>query len=197
MPLTCGGAPARSALIDVRPLELEGVLEIRPMRHSDERGFFSEVWNEKDFAKVGISFRFVQDNHSLSRDPGVLRGLHFQSPPFAQDKLVRVTRGAVFDVAVDIRPGSATCGEWLGVRLSAAEWNQLLIPQGFAHGFLTLEPDTEVQYKVTAPYSREHDRAIRFDDPGIGIEWPMAREALILSDKDRSAPLLADVETGF
>ena len=167
------------------------------MRHSDERGFFSEVWNEAVYAKAGIPQRFVQDNHSLSRDAGVLRGLHFQSPPLAQDKLVRVTRGAVFDVAVDIRSRSPTYGQWLGLRLSAAEWNQLFIPKGFAHGFLTLEPDTEVQYKVTAPYSRDHDRAIRFDDPGIGIEWPMAREALILSDKDRSAPLLAEIETGF
>ena len=184
-------------MIDVRRLELDGVLEIRPLRHSDERGFFSEVWNEEAFAKAGISHRFVQDNHSLSREPGVLRGLHFQSPPFAQDKLVRVTRGSVFDVAVDIRPQSPNYGEWIGVRLSAAEWNQLFIPRGFAHGFLTLEPDTEVQYKVTAPYNREHDRAIRFDDPALGIEWPMPREALILSDKDRSAPLLADVESGF
>ena len=172
-------------------------MEIRPPRHSDERGFFSELWNETTFADAGIRLRFVQDNHSLSRDVGVVRGLHFQSPPFAQDKLVRVTRGAVYDVAVDIRPGSPTYRQWLGVRLSAAEWNQLLIPQGFAHGFLTLEPDTEVQYKVTTPYSRQHDRAIRFDDPSIGVEWPMEREALILSDRDRSAPLLADVETGF
>ena len=184
-------------MIEFRPLELEGLLEIRPPRHSDERGFFSEVWNEQDFAKAGIELRFVQDNHSFSRDVGVLRGLHFQLPPFAQDKLVRVTRGAVFDVAVDIRPGSVTYKQWLGIRLSAAEWNQLLIPKGFAHGFLTLEPDTEVQYKVTASYSREHDRAISFDDPDIGIDWPIPREALILSDKDRSAPLLGKLESGF
>lgn len=184
-------------MIEVRSLDLDGVLEIRPVRHSDERGFFSETWNEEIYAKAGIPIRFVQDNHSLSRDVGVLRGLHFQSPPFAQDKLVRVTRGAVFDVVVDLRPGSRTYRQWLGIRLSAAEWNQLLIPKGFAHGLLTLEPDTEVQYKVSMPYSREHDRAIRFDDPGIGIEWPMEREALVLSDRDRSAPLLADVQTGF
>ena len=184
-------------MIEVRSLELDGVLEIRPLRHSDDRGFFSEVWSEADFAKAGMPLRFVQDNHSYSRDVGVLRGLHFQTPPFAQDKLVRVTRGAVFDVAVDIRPDSPTFGQWLGMRLSVTAWNQLLVPKGFAHGFLTLEPDTEVQYKVTAPYSREHDRAIRFDDPQIGIEWPVEREALILSDKDRSAPLLADIETAF
>jgi len=184
-------------LLEVRALEIEGLLEICPTRFDDERGFFSETWGEAAFRAAGIDLRFVQDNHSLSRQAGVLRGLHFQSPPFAQDKLVRVSRGAVFDVAVDIRPGSPTYRQWAGVRLSAAEWNQLLVPKGFAHGFLALEPDSEVQYKVTAPYSREHDRAIRFDDPAIGIEWPLAGEALILSDKDRAAPLLADIDTGF
>jgi dTDP-4-dehydrorhamnose 3,5-epimerase len=184
-------------LIEVRPLGLGGVLEIRPLRLADERGFFSEVWSEHAFAEAGIDMHFVQDNHSLSRDVGVLRGLHFQVPPFAQDKLIRVSRGAVFDVAVDIRRGSSTYGRWVGARLSAAEWNQVLIPSGCAHGLLALEPDTEVQYKVSAPYSREHDRAIRWDDPAIGIEWPIDRAALILSDKDRAAPLLADVDTGF
>lgn len=184
-------------MLDVRRLELEGVLEIRPRLVADERGFFSEVWNAAEFAKAGIDLQFVQDNHSLSTEVGVLRGLHFQAPPFAQDKLVRVSRGAVFDVAVDIRRGSPTFARWTGVRLSAAEWNQLLIPKGFAHGFLALEPGTEVQYKVTAHYSREHDRAIRFDDPDIGVEWPIDREALILSDKDRAAPRLADLDTGF
>ena len=184
-------------MLDVRPLGLAGLLEVRPARHSDERGFFSETWSQRSLAEAGIDLHFVQDNHSLSTEAGVLRGLHFQAPPVAQDKLVRVTRGAVFDVAVDIRPDSPTYGQWAGVRLSAADWNQLLVPRGFAHGFLSLEPDCEVQYKVTAPYSREHERAIRFDDPAIAIEWPMSREALILSDKDRSAPLLADVDTGF
>lgn len=184
-------------MLDVRRLALEGVLEIRPPRHTDERGFFSETWSASAFREAGIDMDFVQDNHSLSRQRGVLRGLHFQSPTMAQDKLVRVTRGAIFDVAVDIRRGSPTFGQWIGTTLSAEEWNQLLVPKGFAHGILTLEPDTEVQYKVTAPYSREHDRAIRFDDPAIGIDWPITREAVILSEKDRSAPLLADVETGF
>ena len=184
-------------MLEPRATALAGVLEIRPARIADDRGFFSEVWSEAAFAGAGVDLHFVQDNHSLSRDAGVLRGLHFQAPPFAQDKLVRVSRGAVFDVAVDIRRASPTYGQWVGMRLSADEWNQMLIPRGFAHGFLALEPDSEVQYKVTAPYSRDHDRAIRFDDPAIGIEWPIAREALILSDKDRSAPLLADVDTGF
>jgi dTDP-4-dehydrorhamnose 3,5-epimerase len=184
-------------LIEVRPVGLEGVLELRPRMIADERGFFSETWSEAALAEAGINLHFVQDNHSLSQQAGVLRGLHFQIPPLAQDKLIRVSRGAVFDVAVDIRPGSPTYRQWAGVRLSAAEWNQLLIPKGFAHGFLALEPDSEVQYKVTAPYSREHDRAMRFDDPAIGVEWPIDRESLILSDKDRAAPLLADLETGF
>ena len=184
-------------MLEVRPLALHGLLELRPSRLSDERGFFSETWSQRAFAESGLHMHFVQDNHSLSHEPGVLRGLHFQTPPLAQDKLVRVSRGTVFDVAVDVRPGSPTFRQWAGIRLSAAEWNQLFIPKGFAHGFLALEPDCEVQYKVTAPYSGEHDRAIRFDDPAIGVEWPMAVEALILSDKDRAAPLLADIETGF
>ena len=184
-------------MLEVRPLGLAGLLELRPARLDDERGSFSETWSERLFAEAGIHLHFVQDNHSLSREAGVLRGLHFQAPPLAQDKLVRVTRGSVFDVAVDIRPGSPTYRHWAGLRLSAAEWNQLLVPKGFAHGFLALEPDCEVQYKVSAPYSREHDRAIRFDDPALGIDWPMASTALILSGKDRAAPLLADVDSGF
>ena len=184
-------------MIEVHPLGLDGVLEIRPQRLGDDRGFFSETWNEREFRDAGIDVSFVQDNHSLSREPGVLRGLHFQAPPFAQDKLIRVSRGSVFDVAVDIRSGSPTYGQWVSAILSAAEWNQMFVPAGFAHGFLALEPDTEVQYKVSAPYSREHDRAIRFDDPAIGVEWPIDRAALILSDKDRAAPLLAEIETGF
>jgi dTDP-4-dehydrorhamnose 3,5-epimerase len=133
----------------------------------------------------------------LSRQLGVLRGLHFQTPPAAQAKLVRVTRGAVFDVAVDIRSGSSTFGHWVGTRLSASEWNQLLIPEGFAHGFLTLEPDTEVQYKVTRPYSANLDRAIRFDDEDIGIDWPIRPEQIILSAKDQAAPRLRDLDAGF
>ncbi len=181
-------------MLDVRPLGLDGVLEIRPRRIADERGFFSETWNADAWREAGIDLDFVQDNHSLSRERGVLRGLHYQVAPFAQDKLVRVTRGAVFDVAVDIRKGSASYGRWVGVTLSADEWNQLLIPKGFAHGFVTLEPDTEVQYKVTAPFSAAHDRAIRFDDPAIGIEWPIAADELTLSAKDRAAALLADAE---
>jgi len=185
------------SVLEVRRLELDGLLEIRPKRFADERGFFSEVWREDQMAEAGIATRFVQDNHSYSTSRGVLRGLHFQTPPAAQDKLVRVSHGAIFDVAVDIRSGSPTFGQWAGLVISAAEWNQLFVPRGFAHGFVTLEEGTEVHYKVSAPYSPEHERSVRFDDPAIGIDWPVDAGALILSDKDRSAPTLAEVETGF
>jgi dTDP-4-dehydrorhamnose 3,5-epimerase len=184
-------------MLDVRPLRLDGLCEIRPARIGDSRGFFSEVWNAERMAEAGFQLDFVQDNHSSSAAKGVLRGLHFQMPPAAQHKLIRVSRGSVFDVAVDIRRGSATFGQWAGVILSAELWNQLLVPPGFAHGFLTLEEQTEVQYKVSAPYRPDLDRAIRFDDPAIGIEWPIAAEDIQLSDKDRAAPLLSAVETGF
>jgi dTDP-4-dehydrorhamnose 3,5-epimerase len=185
------------SVLEVRRLELDGLLEIRPKRFSDERGFFSEVWREDQMAEAGIGARFVQDNHSFSAARGVLRGLHFQRPPAAQDKLVRVSHGAIFDVAVDIRKGSPTFGQWAGLVISASEWNQLFVPSGFAHGFVTLEERTEVLYKVSAPYSPEHERAVRFDDRAIDIDWPVEASELILSDKDRSAPPLAEVETGF
>jgi dTDP-4-dehydrorhamnose 3,5-epimerase len=181
-------------MVEVRDLEIGGVREVRPRRFSDERGFFSEVWNAESWAAQGIELAFVQDNHSLSRRKGVLRGLHYQLPPFAQEKLVRVSRGAVFDVAVDIRRSSPTFGCWTSTILSAAEWNQLLIPAGFAHGFLALEDDTEVQYKVTARHSAAHDRALRWNDPEIGIDWPLAEAEVLLSPKDQAAPLLADAE---
>jgi dTDP-4-dehydrorhamnose 3,5-epimerase len=197
MPYTCAAAPTRANVPEVRPLELSGLLEIRPRRFRDDRGFFSEVWREDRLADVGVHAHFVQDNHSYSKARGVLRGLHYQLPPAAQDKLVRVSRGSIFDVAVDVRQGSSTLGRWAGLVVSAREWNQLLVPKGFAHGFVTLEDDTEVLYKASAAYSPEHERTIRFDDPAIGIVWPIEVQELILSEKDRSAPLLADAETGF
>ncbi len=184
-------------MLEIRRLALDGLLEIRPTKHADERGFFSETWNAAAWREAGIEEQFVQDNHSLSAARGTLRGLHFQAPPAAQAKLVRVTRGSAFDVAVDLRPGSPTYRQWAGATLSAADWNQLLIPRGFAHGFLTLEPDTEVQYKASAAYSPDHDRAIRFDDPDLAIDWPLAADDIIISGKDRAAPLLAGLETGF
>lgn len=181
-------------MLERRPLGLDGVVELCPPKFGDARGFFSETYNRDRFREAGLALDFVQDNHSFSAGRGTLRGLHYQLPPRAQDKLVRVVRGAVFDVAVDIRRGSATFGRWVGLVVSAQKWNQILVPAGFAHGFVTLEPDTEVVYKVTDTYSLAHDRSIRFDDPAIGIEWPVASGEVLLSDKDRDAPLLADAE---
>lgn len=181
----------------VRELGLAGVLEIVPDRFGDERGFFSETWNADRFREAGIDLAWVQDNHSFSAPVHVLRGLHYQMPPVAQDKLVRVVRGAIFDVAVDIRHGSPDFGKWVGLELSRDKWNQILVPRGFAHGFVTLVPDTEVVYKVSVPYSREHDRGIRFDDPAIGIDWPLGGAEPVLSEKDTKAPLLSEVDTGF
>lgn len=178
---------------EIRPTRLDGVLEIVPARFGDARGFFSETYNAARLASSGIDLTFVQDNHSLSARRGVLRGLHYQLPPRAQDKLVRVVRGAIFDVAVDIRRGSPTFAQWVGVELSAEKWNQLLVPKGFAHGFVTLTENTEVVYKVTDYYSPEYDRSIRYDDPQIAINWPLASD-LQLSDKDINAGNLAEAD---
>lgn len=177
-------------MIEVKPLALEGVLEILPKKFGDDRGFFSETYNAQSFAEAGIPLQFVQDNHSLSAAKGVLRGLHYQLPPRAQDKLVRVVRGSILDVIVDIRKSSPTFMKWQSLEVSAKKWNQILVPKGFAHGFVTLEENTEVVYKVTDYYSPDHDRSLRFDDPAIGITWPFDKSAIQLSDKDRNAPLL-------
>lgn len=179
----------------IRELGLEGVFEITPARHGDSRGFFSETYNKSRLGEAGICFEFVQDNFSYSAAKGVLRGLHYQLPPVAQDKLVRVSRGSILDVVVDINRASPTFSRWVSLVVSAEAWNQIFVPKGFAHGFLTLEDDTEVVYKVTDYYSPQHDRTIRFDDPGIGVEWPMDSKDIILSDKDGAAPFLADAET--
>lgn len=181
-------------MAEIRPLGLDGVVEIRPVRHGDARGFFSETYNRARMGEAGIDIEFVQDNHSYSAAAGVLRGLHYQLPPRAQDKLVRVVRGSIFDVVVDIRRGAPTFGRWVGLTVSARDWNQVLVPKGFAHGFVTLEADTEVIYKVSDYYAPQQDRGIRFDDPAIGIEWPFDLSSAQLSDKDRAAPLLADAE---
>lgn len=176
----------------VRPLSLKGVNEIIPLRLEDSRGFFSETYNGHTLKAAGLELAFVQDNHSYSARRGTLRGLHYQLPPRAQAKLVRVARGAILDVAVDIRRSSASFGKWVALELSAAKWNQILIPQGFAHGFVTLTDEAEVIYKVTDTYSPAHDRAIRFDDPQIGINWPFPAAELLLLDKDRKAPSLSE-----
>lgn len=181
-------------MLEVRQLGLDGVLEIVPKRFGDARGFFIETWNAERFSEAGIDLRFVQDNHSYSAAAGVVRGLHYQLPPRAQDKLLRVIRGKILDVAVDIRRGSKSFGKWVALEISAEKGNQILVPKGFAHGFVTLVPDTEVLYKVTDTYSPEHDRSIRFDDPDIGIEWPAMSGGFQLSDKDLKAPVLGMAE---
>ena len=183
--------------MDVQPTEIADVKVLVPVRHGDHRGFFSEVYNRKRLEEAGISIDFVQDNHSRSAERGTVRGLHFQVPPFAQAKLVRVVRGAVFDVAVDLRRGSPTLGRHVSVTLSAEEGNQMLIPVGFAHGLMTLEADTEVVYKVSDHYAPDHDRGILWNDPALGIAWPIPAAEAVLSDKDRAQPLLADFETPF
>ncbi len=183
--------------MQVEKTELPGVLTLTPRRFGDARGWFSEVWNKESFSANGINTEFVQDNHSYSRDVGTVRGLHFQSPPHAQAKLVRCGRGRVFDVAVDIRKGSPTYGKWVGVELSAENGKQLLIPTGFLHGFVTREPDSELLYKCSDLYAPDCDGAVRFDDPDIGIDWGIEAGSAILSDKDRKAPLLRDFATPF
>ena len=161
---------------------------IVPRKHGDHRGFFSEVWSRRALESAGIDIDFVQDNHSLSAEPGTLRGLHFQSPPHAQAKLIRVLRGSILDVAVDLRRGSPTYGRHVAVELSAENWRQLLVPRGFAHGFVTLEPMTEVFYKVDAFYAPASDKGLRWDDPDLAIDWRLDGRTPILSAKDREQP---------
>ena len=168
-----------------------------PGKHGDRRGFFSETYNRKALAALGVDINFVQDNHSLSAEKGTVRGLHFQTPPFAQDKLVRVVRGSVFDVAVDLRQGSPTYGRHVSAVLSAEAWNQVLVPVGFAHGFMTLEPDTEVIYKVSDYYAPAHDNGLLWNDPALGIQWPLAENDALLSEKDRKLPGLAELVSPF
>ncbi len=165
---------------------------LAPPRIGDARGYFSEVWNARVFAALGIDAAFVQDNHVRSPLRGTLRGLHYQMPPMAQGKLLRVTRGAVFDVAVDIRRGSPRFGRHATAVLSADNWRQLWVPPGFAHGYCTIEDDTEVQYKVTDFYSPAHERGIAWDDPALSIAWPVAAEAALVSERDRRLPRLAE-----
>lgn len=176
----------------VNPVKL-----LRPRRLEDSRGWFSETFKKKDFLSLGLDLDFVQDNHSLSRAVGTLRGIHFQTPPHAQDKLVRCVRGRIFDVAVDLRKSSPTYGRWVGEELSAENGAQLFIPVGFGHAFLTLEPDSEVIYKVTDYYAPECDGGVRWNDPDIGIAWPPIIEEPHLSSKDQALPFLADFESPF
>lgn len=183
--------------MDVRPLGDGGVLEIVPERIGDDRGFIAETFNAERFARHGIGSTWAQDNQSLSASALTLRGLHFQVPPFAQAKLVRVLKGRILDVAVDLRHGSPGFGRWVATELTAERFNQVFVPVGFAHGFLTLEPQTEVFYKVSAPYSKAHESALRWDDPEIAIDWGLGGRIPSLSDKDSTAPRLSDLGTVF
>lgn len=184
--------------MQIEQTALGGVFILTPLRHGDARGFFSESWNRRRMAEdAGIEADFVQDNHSLSEKAGTVRGLHFQAPPRAQAKLVRCGRGSLFDVAVDIRKGSPTFGKWVGVELSFENGKQLFIPEGFLHGFATREANTEIIYKCTDYYAPECDRAVRFDDPEIGIDWGIAAGEAVLSDKDAKGPLLKDFDSPF
>ncbi|MDR9395692.1 MAG: dTDP-4-dehydrorhamnose 3,5-epimerase [Roseovarius sp.] len=176
---------------------LPDVLILTPARHGDNRGFFSESWNRRRMAEAGIDIDFVQDNHSVSERPGTVRGLHCQAPPRAQAKLVRCGRGALYDVAVDIRRGSPTYGAWVGVELSFENGRQLLIPEGFLHGFATREPMTEIIYKCSDYYAPETDSTVRFDDPDIGIDWGIDPAEAVLSDKDARAPWFRDFTSPF
>lgn len=176
--------------------KLEGVKVIEPTIFGDHRGWFTESYNQELFIDNGISVNFIQDNHSFSATKGTLRGLHYQMEPKAQTKLVRCTKGAIYDVAVDIRVGSPSYGQWFGLELSAVNKKQLLVPKGFAHGFITLTEDTEVQYKVDELYSPEHDRGISYNDRNINIDWPFEGTP-ILSDKDKVARTLRDAENNF
>lgn len=182
--------------MQIEQTALPGVVILTPRRFGDDRGFFAETWNRQTMAGLGITTEFVQDNHSVSAEVNTVRGLHFQSPPHAQAKLVRCGKGVLFDVAVDIRKGSPTYGQWVGVELSAANAKQLLVPAGFLHGFATRAADTEICYKCSDFYAPECDGAVRFDDPGIGIDWGLSGDA-VLSGKDAAAPVLADFDSPF
>lgn len=184
-------------MLTVEPTAVPDVRIVTSKRFGDDRGFFSEVWSQRSFAEAGIDLPFVQDNHSWSAKTGTIRGLHFQSPPFGQDKLVRVVRGRILDVAVDLRRSSPTYGRHVAVELSAENWRQLLVPVGFAHGFCTLEPDTEVTYKVTGYYSAAHDLGLAWDDPDLGIAWPVTATDATLSPKDTRHPRLSELQSPF
>ncbi len=183
--------------MQVIPTEIPEVRILVPKQFKDHRGFFSEVYSTQLLKDAGIDKPFVQDNHSLSVEKGVLRGLHYQVAPMAQDKLVRVVRGSILDVAVDVRKGSPTFGKHVTAIVSADNWRQIYVPVGFAHGFVTLEPNTEVLYKVTAFYTPQHERGIRWNDPKLAIDWQVTEGAAVLSERDRKHPTLAEMTDLF
>ncbi len=181
----------------VQQLPIPDVRVLTPRQFADSRGFFSETYNRRSMRYGGLNIDFVQDNHSMSVREGTLRGLHFQYPPFSQDKLLRVLRGSVFDVAVDLRWGSPNYGKYVSHVLSAEKWDQIFVPIGFAHGFLTLEPHTEVLYKVSNYYSPEHDSGLIWNDPDLGIEWPISSKDVLLSEKDAKQPVFRFFKSPF
>lgn len=181
----------------ITPLAIPEVLLITPARHGDERGWFSETFRQSALEEQGFSGAFIQDNHVRSTTRGIVRGLHFQKPPHGQAKLLRCVRGAIFDVAVDIRKGSPTWGQWVGAELSAENAQQLLVPEGFAHGYCTLTDECEVIYKVTGYYAPQAEGALRWNDPTIGIDWTMPNEEIRANARDAAAPLLADLDSPF
>jgi dTDP-4-dehydrorhamnose 3,5-epimerase len=185
------------AALDIRPLELDGVFLITPKRFPDGRGFFSEIWKRDALESAGLKFDFIQDNYSYSAEAGVVRGLHFQTPPFAQTKLVMVLRGEVFDAVIDLRKASPTFGRTLTVELSDENGHQLLIPKGFAHGFAVTKANTSVLYKVDARYAPDHEAGIHFADPDLGIKWPITPSEAIVSQKDAALPRLKDAANPF
>lgn len=184
-------------MLEVQKTAIDSVLILTPKRWGDARGFFVETWNAERFRQAGVAHVFVQDNHSYSAQAGTVRGLHYQSPPRAQAKLVRVVRGSIIDVAVDVRRGSPTYGHHVSVRLSAENGAQLFVPAGFLHGFATLEPDTDVTYKVTDFYSQPHDGSVLWNDPDLAIDWGIDPSLAALSDKDARAPRFADFKSPF
>ena len=183
--------------MEVRTTAIPEVKVLTPRRFGDSRGYFSETWNAARMAEAGLDLAFVQDNESLSAQPGTLRGLHYQAPPFAQTKLVRVVRGAILDVAVDARRGSPTWGRWIAEEISAENGAQILVPRGFLHGFLTLTPDTQVSYKVDNPYDAASDGGVLWSDADLGVRWGVAPDAVTLSDKDRRAPAFREWKSPF
>lgn len=184
-------------LLMFQRLAIPDVILITPKRHGDERGYFSETYRENDYAEAGITGAFIQDNQAFSSQTGVLRGMHFQIPPYAQAKLVSCVRGKIYDVAVDIRKSSPTFGQYVGAELSAETGQQLYVPEGFAHGYLTLSENCLVQYKVTAYYNPEHERGLAWNDPALAIDWSLSGQSPILSPKDTHLPSLSEVQAWF
>jgi len=183
--------------MEILNLDIPDVKILKPVQHKDQRGFFSEIFSQPTLAAAGMELEVVQENFAFSVQPHTVRGLHFQAAPYAQDKLIQVVRGAIFDVAVDLRQGSPWYGQYVSAEISADNWNQILVPVGFAHGLVTLEPNTAVIYKVTAPYSPEHEGGVRWDDPDLQIPWPVNAQQALLSERDQAMPLLCELDTPF